>query len=186
MDIIDNLIKSKADFKLFKLTKTAKNALDFQLVLFLGTRLRKYGKKAKYHIISRDTGYQSSIDFAKEHFRIEINRAESIREAVEGKKLKLLLEDNPKVGDGTSTDETTLDIPPSIDDIREEIEKKLMSDTAIGLSLPLTQIKQISSMLVDDTKNTKQLATENIMQFIGLKRKHLLPKILECCKDYIK
>lgn len=46
IDIMDNLLKSKVSFKMFKLNKVDKNALDFQLVLYLGTRLKKYGKKS--------------------------------------------------------------------------------------------------------------------------------------------
>jgi RNA-binding protein YhbY len=262
MDIIDNLIKSRADFKLFKLTKTAKNALDFQLVLFLGTRLRKYGKKAKYYIISADNGYQSSIDFAKEYFRIEVTKAESIKEAIKGTPPKLLLEDNPK--ENLEVISFNQECPPQVDEvvgklkqdavlssklvasqmvgvatilldencksedvaiqlisdllgksktelipiifrrcgsylqfvptvtqtgneqIREEIEQKLESNTVIKLYLNQTQIKQISSLLVDSSRNTREIATKNIRQFIGTKREHILPNILECCKDYIR
>jgi hypothetical protein len=199
MDIIDNLIKSKADFKLFKLTKTAKNALDFQLVLFLGTRLRKYGKKAKYHIISRDTGYQSSIDFAKEYFRIEVNKAESIKEAIEGKPPKLLLEDNPKFDDDNTlnSEEPTKVIPSSsptattttttdIESIREEIERKLTSHSRGNISLDYTQLKQLSSLLTDKTTNTRKIVNKKLELIVGKKKAYMIPTILELCKEYIR
>ena len=42
IDVINSLLKKKVSFKMFKLNKSDKNALDFQLVLFLGMCIKKY------------------------------------------------------------------------------------------------------------------------------------------------
>ncbi len=47
-----------------KTSKTAKNYLDFQLTTYLGYLIAHTGVK-EYHIISKDSGYDSVIDFWK-------------------------------------------------------------------------------------------------------------------------
>lgn len=115
MDIMNTFLKSKVSFKMFKLNKTEKNALDFQLVLYLGTRLKKYGKKATFYIVSKDNGYQSSIDFAQEYLNITIRKVESIQEAFTGTKQPLLLlENNPVKEDVSKSNETVIvEQPPT-------------------------------------------------------------------------
>ena len=156
MDIMNTLLKNKVSFKMFKLNRIEKNALDFQLVLYLGTRLKKYGKKASFYIVSNDNGYQSVIDFAKEYFGIIIKKIESIEEAFNGSKQPLLLlENNPVKEDLSKSNETVKDVSKS-NKIAEDISKSnkttkdvsKSSKTAI-VEQPTTTVKKKS---VEKTK----------------------------------
>jgi hypothetical protein len=204
-EMIDALSKCKAKFKFFKLSKSAKNALDFQLVLFLGTRIKKYDQKAQYYIVSHDNGYQSAMDFAKENFNITVGKYNNIREAIVGEQPKLLLESTTSPDGSTNLQPKLLlesnpknSVPtkphPPVEDFpnlpkkekREILESLLKSNEMLTSSLIENNFAQISALLVDGTKKTEDTLSKCIVTYIGKKKEGLVPVIFECCKDYMK
>lgn len=77
------LMNTKAHVEYFKTKKIAKNYLDFQLTSHLGYLIGK-GEKGAVHIISKDTGYDSVVDYWK-GYGIKIDRKVSIQEKKEKK-----------------------------------------------------------------------------------------------------
>lgn len=83
-----NIVSSKAEFQPIKLDKPGKNALDFQLVTYLGYLI---GTKheGEYYIVSRDYGFQHSVNFCTKYLSNEsvlVKRVESIEAVVAPKK----------------------------------------------------------------------------------------------------
>ncbi len=70
------LARSKASIDSYLIKKTGKNYLDFQLTTLLGYLICKY-EKADFFIISKDTGFDSTVDFWKER-NVSISRVASI------------------------------------------------------------------------------------------------------------
>ena len=56
------LLESRAAVRYYKVESGTKNALDFQLVSFLGYLIRENGSSA-YYIISKDNGFDSVLHF---------------------------------------------------------------------------------------------------------------------------
>jgi len=61
-----NIMKSPAKVKYIMLRRAAKNYLDFQLVTHLGYLVGS-NAPGPYYIISKDTGYDSAIDYWRDH-----------------------------------------------------------------------------------------------------------------------
>lgn len=70
------MMNCKASVEYIKTGKTAKNYLDFQLTTYLGYLLGK-GEQGKIYIISKDQGFDSTVDFWLER-GYQITRQESI------------------------------------------------------------------------------------------------------------
>lgn len=90
-DIHHSMNKSSANITFFKSTRTGKNALDFQLISYLGYLIAQ--KKYKnYYIITGDRGFESAISFWKDFFKennmnyLNIGRFYTIKDATENKK----------------------------------------------------------------------------------------------------
>lgn len=66
------MMNSKADIEFIKTAKVAKNYLDFQLTTYLGFLVGK-GEKGPLYVVSKDTGFDSVIDFWKGR-NVEIKR----------------------------------------------------------------------------------------------------------------
>lgn len=179
IDIMNIIVKGNFSFKNFKLNKSDKNALDFQLVLFLGTMIKSKKSSTNFYIISHDNGYQSAIDFAKEQFNVDIKKFDSIYNAINNivvppLVLQPLLEVKVDISNSTKQQR------------REKIESILKSNSTLKSKLIENQFKQISAILVDETKNTKKGATEYIGKTLGKKCNDLIPIILECCKQFVR
>lgn len=71
------IMSTKAHVEYLKTNKVAKNYLDFQLATYLGYVIGK-GEKGPVYIISKDTGYDSIVDYWKCH-NIKIDRRNSIQ-----------------------------------------------------------------------------------------------------------
>ncbi|MCD7800089.1 MAG: hypothetical protein LUG94_02635, partial [Ruminococcus sp.] len=128
------------------------------------------------YIVSNDNGYNSVIDFAREYLSVNIKKIKCIKEAFTSIKPQSLLEE---------FDSLNSDVM-SIWQKRNIIENRLESNSVLSSNLVYSQFCQISAILVDDTKNTKEVATEYIIRAIGVKKANLVPSILECCKDFIR
>ena len=179
IDIMNIIVKGNFSFKNFKLNKSDKNALDFQLVLFLGTMIKSKKSSTNFYIISHDNGYQSAIDFAKEQFNVDIKKFDSIYNAINNIVVPPLVL-QPLL-------EVKVDTPNlTKQQQREKIESILKSNSTLKSKLIENQFKQISAILVDETKNTKKGATEYIGKAIGKKYIDLIPIILECCKQFVR
>ena len=70
------LVKSKAQIEFIEIKKVGKNYLDFQLSTYLGYLIGK-GENGFVFIISKDTGFDSIVDFWKGR-NINICRKKSI------------------------------------------------------------------------------------------------------------
>lgn len=83
-DIYDELIASRVHFERLNLNSSGKNALDFQLVTYLGYLIAKE-EADEYFIISRDTGYSAAMDFCTQQFGVKVQMKPSIKTAVSSK-----------------------------------------------------------------------------------------------------
>lgn len=64
MDTYFNLIHSKAKFYAVRLDRTGSNALDFQLVSYLGY-LMGTNEDQDVYVISKDHGFYSAVSFCR-------------------------------------------------------------------------------------------------------------------------
>ncbi|MCQ2408475.1 MAG: PIN domain-containing protein [Oscillospiraceae bacterium] len=85
-EIMDEMMDSGIMPERVCLEHTGKNALDFQLVTFLGYLIAKE-KADSYYIISKDFGFQSAIRFCQEYFGVKVHLCPSIKSAI-GLKVK--------------------------------------------------------------------------------------------------
>lgn len=163
LDIISTIIRRKISLKLFKLNKSDKNALDFQLATYLGSLISIKGEFDNIVIISKDNGYQSSIDFCNDYYKINIYKYDDIENAI---------------------------INISSDDSKEkrrlQIEKNLQLNNTLKSNLIENQFKQISAILIDNTKNNKSVVKNHLSKTLGKKKENLIPTILECCKEFVR
>lgn len=80
-EIMDEMVSSGIMPERVCLERTGKNALDFQLVTFLGYLIAKE-KADAYYIISKDAGYQASIAFCQEYFGVKVQLKPSMKAAL--------------------------------------------------------------------------------------------------------
>lgn len=184
IDIMNIIIKGDFLFKNFKLAKSDKNALDFQLVLFLGTMIKSQKKPTNFYIISNDNGYQSAIDFAKEQFNVDIKKFSSIYDAVNN-----IIEDKNDISLIEDIDNNNSIIEQQKEQINrfvEIIKRKISSNVDITNKISEGQINMISRTIINPEKNTQELMTEKIENIVGKKKIDLIPTILETCKEYFQ
>ncbi len=84
-EIMDEMMDAEILPERVCLEQTGKNALDFQLVTFLGYLIAKE-KADEYYIISRDAGYQSAITFCQQYFGVKVHLRPSMKAALGSKK----------------------------------------------------------------------------------------------------
>ena len=84
-EIMDEMMDAKILPERVCLEKTGKNALDFQLVTFLGYLIAKE-KADEYFIISRDAGYQSAITFCQAYLGVKVHLKPTMKAALGSKK----------------------------------------------------------------------------------------------------
>ena len=83
-EIMDEMLDAGIMPERVCLEKTGKNALDFQLVTFLGYLIAKE-KAETYYIISKDAGYQSAIAFCAAYLGVKVQLKPSIKAAISGR-----------------------------------------------------------------------------------------------------
>ena len=76
LEITKEMVEFKGNIDFLSTHKTGKNYLDFQLSTYLGFLIAK-SKKANYYIISKDSGFDSVIDFWKNR-KVSISKQDSI------------------------------------------------------------------------------------------------------------
>lgn len=80
-EVMDEMMSANIVPERICLSRTGKNALDFQLVTFLGFLVAQ--KKAdEYFIISNDAGYQSAIAFCREYLGVKVQLKSTVRAAL--------------------------------------------------------------------------------------------------------
>ena len=84
-EIMDEMMEAEILPERVCLEKTGKNALDFQLVTFLGYLIAKE-KADEYYIISRDSGFQSAITFCQAYLGVKVHLKPSMKAAIGSKK----------------------------------------------------------------------------------------------------
>lgn len=80
-EIMDEMLEAGIMPERICLEQPGKNALDFQLVTFLGYMIAK-NKAEEYYIISKDAGYQAAIAFCKEYLGVRVQLKSSVRAAI--------------------------------------------------------------------------------------------------------
>ncbi len=86
-EIMDEMLEAGIMPERVCLEHTGKNALDFQLVTFLGYLIAKE-KADSYYIISRDSGFQSAVVFCQTYLGIKVHLKPSIKIAIGNKPKK--------------------------------------------------------------------------------------------------
>lgn len=89
LEILDKVFSLKLKYKSFKVNVGTKNALDFQLVSYLGYLIAQGISTDKYYIVSNDTGFDATVDFWKNR-KISVSR---IAETNKKKKAEASLEE---------------------------------------------------------------------------------------------
>lgn len=80
-EIMDEMLAAGIMPERVCIEQAGKNALDFQLVTFLGYLIAK-NPTDSYCIISKDAGYQSAIHFCQEYFHVTVQLKPSIQAAL--------------------------------------------------------------------------------------------------------
>ena len=63
--ILEGLQKTRAKVKKFYIRNTAKNAMDFELIMELGFLIARHGENAQYFVVSKDRGFDIINDYLK-------------------------------------------------------------------------------------------------------------------------
>lgn len=63
LDILNSVLELKLKYSGFKVKVGTKNALDFQLVSYLGYLIGQGSSDTNYHIVSEDKGFTAAADF---------------------------------------------------------------------------------------------------------------------------
>lgn len=160
--------QSNANIQFFKSTTSGKNALDFQLISYLGYLIAQ--KKYKnYFVITDDRGFESAVKFWKDFFKqnklsdLDINRFRNIQDALDKKSVQFrqsIRKNSPTI----PTVEAELElqqlkaenviIDRNSPQIEKHIEKNLVSNTVDTKVMPSTNI--------NNKKNQTNVVTENI------------------------
>lgn len=80
-EVMDEMLAANIMPERVCIAHSGKNALDFQLVTFLGYLIAKE-KADEYYIISRDAGYQAAILFCREYLGVKVQLKSSIKSAL--------------------------------------------------------------------------------------------------------
>ena len=81
-DLWNELTECKAIKEIKMVEQPGKNALDFQLSSYLGYAVCKYPHFDNFVIISKDTGFQTLIDFWNKEKEIKVQLLASMEEAI--------------------------------------------------------------------------------------------------------
>lgn len=84
-ELMDEMLSANVVPERVLLSHTGKNALDFQLVTFLGYLIAR-GQADEYFIISKDEGYRSAIDFCTEYLHAAVAMCPTLKAAFEAEK----------------------------------------------------------------------------------------------------
>ncbi len=77
-EIMDEMLAANIIPERVCIAQSGKNALDFQLVTFLGYLIAK-NKADAYYIISKDTGYSAAVTFARDYLNTKVAIKPSIQ-----------------------------------------------------------------------------------------------------------
>lgn len=80
-DILDEIMQSPVRTEKVNLNQSGKNALDFQLVTYLGYLIARQ-EADDFYIISRDMGYVATQQFCKKMLGVKVQIKPSIRDAL--------------------------------------------------------------------------------------------------------
>lgn len=80
-DIMDEMLAANIMPERVCIAQSGKNALDFQLVTFLGYLIAK-NKADEYYIISRDAGYAAAVTFCRNYLGTKVIMKPSIQSVV--------------------------------------------------------------------------------------------------------
>lgn len=176
-DIHHKMNLSNANIQFFKSTTSGKNALDFQLISYLGYLIAQ--KKYKnYFVITDDRGFESAIKFWKEFFKqnkfsdLDINRFRNIQDALDKKSVSFK-QPIRKTSPTIPTVEAELElqqlkaenviIDRNSPEIEKHIEKNMVSNIVSTKVMPSTNInnkKYQTSVITNSINNTNILQAD--------------------------
>lgn len=161
-DVHHKINKSNANLKFFKSGIVGKNALDFQLISYLGYLIAQ--KKYKnYFVITGDRGFESAVSFWKDFFKqnqftdLAINRFYNIQDALDKKSIPSKYYNNKKLPPTIPTVETEIELRQLkannviVDRNSTEMEKHIGKD----LSINDIDTKSIKSSFEDSTTSVE-------------------------------
>ena len=154
------MIQSKAEIEFIETRKVAKNYLDFQLSTYLGYLIGR-GENGCVFVISKDTGFDSVVDFWKAR-NIKICRQENI---LGNKK-------NPSVAKKTNTS----DKQPA----KVEIKEFKSEDTANSETQHLNKTQKISKEQIKERAAVKEPSKAH-----ELKKQDIVKKSSQQKKEYL-
>jgi len=134
--------KSKATYEYIETKKIAKNYLDFQLATFIGYMIGK-GETRPFVIISKDTGFDSIVDFWKNR-NINITRREMVASSVKTTRAKAQKTTTKKAA--TKEKKATKKEEPKKEEIKKAAPKKMGADN----KLPEAYRKKIRAAVKED------------------------------------
>jgi len=149
-DIHHKINKSNANLKFFKSGIVGKNALDFQLVSYLGYLIAQK-KYKQYLVITGDRGFEAAVSFWKDFFKqnqlvdLAINRFYTIQDALDKKSIPSKYYNNKK-------------LPPTIPTVETELELRQLKATNVIVDKPSSEVDSyIKEDLNISDINTKSL-----------------------------
>ncbi len=141
-EIMDEMMDAEILPERVCLEKTGKNALDFQLVTFLGYLIAKE-KADEYYIISRDSGFQSAITFCQAYLGVKVQLKPSMKAALGSKKQPAIQPEMPKQEPKTPAKKTAKlqPVPKKVKGIRVQEQPKKGKRAAVSLRKKATVIQ---------------------------------------------
>lgn len=162
------LVKSKAQIEFIETKKVGKNYLDFQLATYLGYLIGN-GEKGNVRIISKDTGFDSIVDFWKAR-NINICRKSSIKgdEAIS-------IEQVVKKKTVSTTQVTNKTVPEQYrKKIRQAIKKEKLAPSSYT----------IIYKAIEESKNKLQLNNTLVKSFESTKGGRIYNDIKDIFEEY--
>ncbi|MCF0229742.1 MAG: hypothetical protein HUJ76_08655 [Parasporobacterium sp.] len=170
-----NLMKAKAEVQYIKMRKCAKNYLDFQLSTHLGYLIGS-NAKGPFFVISKDTGYDSIIDYWRDRNEIVV-RMPSIAYGFDRRfkdTINRLLEGKPADGSsynnngGTVSDADVQDaVPDSVSDASASIAADISVIEAVAVSESEYSEEPAAEALLFDAEPFGSLPYENVPELNG-------------------
>lgn len=139
-EIMDEMMDAHIMPERVCLEKSGKNALDFQLVTFLGYLIAKE-KADAYYIISRDSGFQSAINFCQNYFGVKVHLKPSMKAALGSGKQPVTAAQPKAIVKAASRPEKSKPAPKKVKEVRVQEQPKKGKHAAVSLRKKATVIQ---------------------------------------------
>ena len=164
LEITKEMVDSKATIEFLSTHKTGKNYLDFQLSTYLGYLIAK-SKKANYFIISKDSGFDSVIDFWKNR-KVSLTKQDSIVKNNNKSTQKTDSNNSNNQQNNTKTKESKKDIlPKPLSETYKNKVKTAISNNKLSSIISDKDFEIIFNAILKS--NSKVKLNNNLMKELG-------------------